>query len=106
MEWYRPGMKATAALERLMRTWEVERRACTSMEKAGFTMLVKRGLVKNKKGTYMRPDFDTLEELDAWFDWLEDALGITRDAPVAVDPSEVDAQRYADGDIRQQVERD
>ena len=105
-KFYSPGMKATAALELLMKTWEVERKNCTPMEKAGFTMLVRRKLVQNKKGTYTRPDFETVEELEAWFDWLEDALRITRHVPVAVDSSEVNAQRNTDGHIGQQVKRD
>lgn len=106
LDFYRPGRKATAALERLMKFWEVERKDCTPMEKSGFTMLKRRGLVKNKKGTYMRPDFNTAEELDAWFDWLEDCLGVAREAPLAVNPGEVNAQRNTDGHIGQQVERD
>jgi len=105
-EFYTPNVKAKMALERLMKFWEVERKDCTPMEKAGFTMLKRRGLVKNKKGTYMRPDFNTVEELDAWFDWLEDCLGVARKAPLAVNSSEVDAQRNTDGHIGQQVERD
>tara|TARA_A100001515_G_scaffold139462_1_gene134104 strand:- start:861 stop:1109 length:249 start_codon:yes stop_codon:yes gene_type:complete len=75
-KFYKPCAKAKAALERLMKTWDVERKHCTPTEKAGFTMLKRRGLVANNRGTYTRPPFDTLEELDVWFDWLEDALDI------------------------------
>tara|TARA_R110002012_G_scaffold126372_1_gene278280 strand:- start:367 stop:636 length:270 start_codon:yes stop_codon:yes gene_type:complete len=78
LEFYQPGRKATAALERLMKFWDVERKDCTPKEKSGFTMLVRRRLVKNKRGTYIRPDFDTMEELDAWLDWVEDSLGIEK----------------------------
>tara|TARA_R100000654_G_scaffold27339_2_gene51366 strand:+ start:3672 stop:3944 length:273 start_codon:yes stop_codon:yes gene_type:complete len=83
-DFYKPGRKATAALERLMKFWEVERKDCTPIEKSGFTMLVRRGLVKNKRGTYMRPDFDTTEELDDWFDWIEQSLGIAREGQYGV----------------------
>tara|TARA_A100000172_G_scaffold34981_1_gene21209 strand:+ start:124 stop:393 length:270 start_codon:yes stop_codon:yes gene_type:complete len=77
-EFYPPGRKATAALERLMKFWDVERKDCTPKEKSGFTTLVRRRLVKNTRGTYIRPDFDTMEELDTWLDWVEDSLGIEK----------------------------
>tara|TARA_R110000796_G_scaffold155260_1_gene271957 strand:+ start:235 stop:504 length:270 start_codon:yes stop_codon:yes gene_type:complete len=77
-EFYRPGRKATAALERLMKFWDVERKDCTPKEKSGFTTLARRRLVKNNRGTYIRPDFDTMEELDTWLDWVEDSLGIEK----------------------------
>jgi len=75
---YRPSPKALLALERLMKFWEVERKDCTALEKSGFTSLKRRGLVQNQRGTYLRPHFETLQELDNWFDWLEDALGIEK----------------------------
>ena len=105
-DFYKPGRKATAALERLMKFWEVERKDCTPMEKAGFTMLKRRGLVQNRRGTYLRPEFNNLDDLDAWFDWLEDCLGVAREAPLAVNTGEVDTQRNTDGHIGQQVESD
>tara|TARA_R100001443_G_scaffold92787_1_gene99459 strand:- start:363 stop:623 length:261 start_codon:yes stop_codon:yes gene_type:complete len=77
-EFYSPGIKAKMALERLMKFWEVERKDCTPMEKAGFTMLKRRGLVDNHRGTYTRPEFASVEELDDWFDWLEDVLDVKR----------------------------
>lgn len=75
---YQPGVKAKLALERLMKHWEVEREDCTPMEKAGFTILARRGLVQNKRGTYLRPDFGTPDEVDLWFDWLEMVLNVGR----------------------------
>lgn len=64
------------ALERLMKEWEVRRADCTPMERVGFYRLKKKGHVRIKKGTYLMPGGLTEDEFDAWFFWLEDALGL------------------------------
>jgi hypothetical protein len=102
---YKPSPQALLALERLMKHWEVERKDCTPEEKKGFTSLKRRGLVQNRRGTYLRPDFSSHEELDRWFDWLEDTLGVTSETPPAVRSRQVNAKRNADRKVRQQVER-
>jgi hypothetical protein len=104
-KFYRPGRKAIAALERLMKFWDVERKDCTPKEKSGFTMLVRRKLVQNKRGTYTRPDFETIEDLEIWLDWVEDSLGLAVPTPSAVRCRNVDSQGDTDGEMRQKVKR-
>lgn len=74
---YRPGTKVSLyALPKLVRELRVRHSDCSPMEKAGFTLLAKRGLIKRDRRGYWAPNYRTFAEYDAWFNWATKITGI------------------------------
>lgn len=72
---YRPAYLPTEALERLIEDLEVRREGLTPNLKRGFTLLAKKDMVRLKNGEYRIPNFVTIEDRDAWWQWASRVLG-------------------------------